>query len=87
MIHSMSGGVLSDGSLYTFAKVETEGNARWYLSVFPVSEGEIVLCPSEGGHIEGRVLRVERCDRKSAPVPPKNAPYLMKKFENGGEDS
>lgn len=31
MIHSLAGGVLADGEIYTFAKVRAGEEAMWYL--------------------------------------------------------
>ncbi len=82
MIHSLSGGVLADGGLYTFAKVELRAGPRWFLSPFPVSVGERVLAPSSAGTEEGTVLKVEVCTRQTAPIPVNRAEELEKKAEN-----
>lgn len=76
MIHSMAGGVLSDGELYLFVKVDGEA-AGWYLSLFPVKEGARVLLPFGAETREGTVLKVERCTAQTAPVPVKRALYLL----------
>ena len=70
MIHSLSGGVLGDNGVYTFAKVEVEGAPRWYVAPFPVKEGDTVAVPYGAvGEMQGRVLRTEHCTAHTAPVP------------------
>ena len=55
MIHSLSGGVLGDNGVYTFAKVEVEGAPRWYVAPFPVKEGDTVAVPYGAvGEMQGR---------------------------------
>ena len=71
MIHSLAGGVLADGEIYTFAKIRTGEAAMWYLvpELVFVKEGDRVLVPE--GHFtrEGVVEKLERCTRQTAPVP------------------
>ena len=43
MIHSLSGGVIADGNIYTFVKVELDGEPRWFICPFPVKEGDRVF--------------------------------------------
>lgn len=69
MIHSMSGGVLSDGSIYTFAKVRFDGGVGWYLAPRGVKAGDRVLAPYRGEPREGAVERTENCTAQTAPVP------------------
>lgn len=77
MIHSLSGGIVTDSALYTFVKVRLaeggdEGKAYWFLSeTRDVSEGDAVLVPCGRGEIpcKGSVERVERCERQTAPWP------------------
>ena len=79
MIHSLSGGVLSDGDIYTFARVEVEGTARWYLSPLPVKEGDRVLVPF--GFLEekeGVVAKVESHTVQTAPCSVKRTPEILK---------
>lgn len=79
MIHSLSGGVLSDGGVYTFAKVETQENTRWYLSPFPVKAGDRVSVPfGLSGEREGVVLKTEDCTAQTAPCSVKRAPEIIK---------
>ena len=51
MIHSLAGGVLADGEIYTFAKVRAREEATWYLvpELVFVKEGDRVLVPE--GHL------------------------------------
>lgn len=71
MIHSMSGGVIADGEVYTFAKVEVEGAPYWYLAPDSVKEGDAVLVPfgKSGALQQGVVKKVERGTRQTAPYP------------------
>ena len=79
MIHSLSGGVLSDGEIYTFVKVETEGASRWYVSLLPVKEGDRVVVPF--GMLEereGTVLKVESHTVQTAPCSVKRTPEILR---------
>ena len=79
MIHSLSGGVLADGDIYTFAKVEVEGTARWYLSMLPVKEGNRVIVPLNLlEEKEGVVLKVESHTVQTAPCSIKRAPEILR---------
>ena len=79
MIHSLSGGVLGDNGVYTFAKVEVEGAPRWYVAPFPVQEGDTVAVPYGAvGEMQGRVLRTEHCTAHTAPVPISRAQELLR---------
>ena len=79
MIHSLSGGVLSDGDIYTFAKVEVEGTSRWYLCPLPVQEGDRVIVPLNLlDEKEGVVLKVESHTVQTAPCSIKRAPEILK---------
>ena len=73
MIHSMSGGVLSDGGIYTFAKVRFEDTVGWYLAPRGVKAGDRVMAPFRGESREGVVERIESCTAQTAPVPPSRA--------------
>ena len=65
----MSGGVLSDGMMYTFAKVRFEDTVGWYLAPRGVKAGDRVLAPLKGTSAEGVVERLEACSKQTAPVP------------------
>ena len=79
MIHSLSGGVLSDGEIYTFAKVEVEDGARWYLCPLPVKAGDRVLVPLNlFDEQEGVVVKVESHTAQTAPCPLKRTPEILK---------
>ena len=58
MIHSLSGGVLSDGGVLWFAKVDVAGTPCWYLSPHTLAAGTRVRVPFGGGSAEGEVLRI-----------------------------
>ena len=78
MIHSLSGGVIAENGTYTFAKVEIDGAPYWFLSPFPVREGDRVLAPFGRGDLprEGIVRRVETASAQCAPVPMNRAKEL-----------
>lgn len=72
MIHSLSGGVLSENGNHTFTKVEIGGASYWFLSPFStVKEGDIVLVPFGKFDLprEATVLKVEENTAQCAPVP------------------
>lgn len=70
MIHSLSGGVLSDGESRLFVKVIAEGTPCWYLSPdLTVTAGDEVLVPFGRGTAQGRVERTMFADGKTSPVP------------------
>ncbi len=77
MIHSLSGGVIADNEMYTFAKVRTDGVPAWFLSPFRVKAGDLVLVPAAGGEAVGEVERVENCTPQTAPVPVKRAREIL----------
>lgn len=83
MIHSMSGGVLSEYGTYTFVKVKITGAEApyyWYISDFEVNEGDAVCAPFGGGVREGTVLKVEHnVSGQVAPVPVKRVKKLLYK--------
>ncbi len=71
MIHSLAGGVLADGQIYTFAKISFGEETAWYLApdLLFLKEGDKVLAPQ--GHLtkEGTVVKLERGTKQTAPVP------------------
>ena len=79
MIHSLSGGVIADGNIYTFVKVELDGEPRWFICPFPVKEGDRVLLPFNYiEEREGVVLKTENCTAQTAPCSVKRAPEILK---------
>lgn len=85
MIHSMSGGVLSEYGTYTFVKVKFDGDERpyWYVSDFEVQEGDRVSAPFGAGGLgkPATVVRVEQnVSAQVAPVPVKRAKKLLYKL-------
>ncbi len=79
MIHSLSGGVLADNGPFTFAKVQTENALKWYLSPFPVKEGDGVLVPAGAfGEARGVVIKTETCSKQTAPVPFSHAQEIIR---------
>ena len=77
MIHSLSGGTLSDGEIYTFAKVRANGSVLWCLAPMKVETGDRVLILLEREETEGEVERVEHCTRQTAPVPMRAAREIL----------
>lgn len=75
MIHSLSGGVICDVGIYSFAKVELtegfdEGRSFWYLNEFPeLKEGDAVRVPRGRMTVLGKVVRIEENSEQTAPVP------------------
>lgn len=75
MIHSLSGGVLSDFETYSFAKVEfaegpDKGRKYWYLNEFPLlKEGDEVIVPYMRGRVRATVVSIEQNTAQTAPVP------------------
>ncbi|MDE6411359.1 MAG: hypothetical protein K2L02_02340 [Clostridia bacterium] len=79
MIHSLSGGVIADGQIYTFVKVEVDGAPRWFISPFPVKAGDRVLVPFNYiEEREGVVLKTENCTANTAPCSVKRTPEILK---------
>lgn len=83
MIHSLCGGVLSDGSVYTFAKISVEDAPYWYVTRIALSAGDRVLVPfgKRETPCEGTVMRVETCTAQTAPVPVARAKEVIKLIE------
>ncbi len=77
MIHSLSGGVLADGTVYPFAKVRVEEVPRWYLGGYGERAGDRVLVPFGGRTCEGIVERVEECTAQTAPCSLKHAARIL----------
>lgn len=75
MIHSLSGGVICDVGIYSFAKVEylegfDAGRIYWYLNEFPeLKEGNIVIVPCGRASVRAKVLRIEENSEQIAPIP------------------
>lgn len=85
MIHSMSGGVLSEYGVYTFVKVrfDPEQTPYWYVSDFEVQEGDSVLAPFGASGLGKRaiVIKVEEgVSGQVAPVPIKRVKKLLGKL-------
>ena len=83
MIHSMSGGVLSEYGTYTFVKVKFDGDDRpyWYVSDFEVEEGDRVSAPFGTTNKPATVLRVEHnVSGQVSPVPIRRAKKLIAKL-------
>lgn len=81
MIHSMSGGVLSDGEVYTFLKVEIEKETHWYFTrEAGAKEGGRVVVPFGRADFpcEGTIVKVERTTLQCAPVPAKHLKEVLK---------
>lgn len=85
MIHSLSGGVLSEDGYHTVVKVKFFGEDKvgyFLCDDFRVSVGDKVVVESLGcGTEEGEVLRVDKnVSEKCSPVPVKRARKVLKKL-------
>ncbi|MDE7164891.1 MAG: hypothetical protein K2O04_05670 [Clostridiales bacterium] len=85
MIHSMSGGKLSDYGSYTFVKLKFEGDERtyWYICEFEVEEGDRVSAPFgvSGLSKPATVVKVEcGVSGQVAPIPIKRAKRVLQKL-------
>ncbi len=71
MIHSLSGGVISDDEQLTYVFVcADDGRKRWYICpFFGVSEGDKVSVNMDGVTLTAEVTRVEYVTKKTAPWP------------------
>lgn len=84
MIHSMSGGVLSEYDSYTFVKITFEDGGRpyWYVSDFEVSEGDAVTAPFGGAVKRATVIAVEQnVSGQVTPVPLRSVKKLISKAQ------
>ena len=75
MIHSLSGGVISENGKHTFVKVEINERPYWFLSPFStVKEGDRVIVPFGKADLprETVVVKVEENTAQCAPVPMKH---------------
>lgn len=81
MIHSMSGGMIAENAVVTFAKVQTEEGALWFVAPEKTEAGEEVLVPvgREERLVRGRVLKTEHCTPHTAPVPLSRAREIFSK--------
>ena len=77
MIHSLSGGVIADNEIYTFAKVRIGDMPRWFIANLRVEAGDRVLVPTSDGTEEGTVERVENCTPQTAPIPVRRAAEIL----------
>lgn len=80
MIHSLSGGVLSENGRHTFVKVELGGAPYWFLSPCPVKTGDRVLVPFGKGDFptEAVAVKVEEATAQCSPVPMKHLKELYR---------
>lgn len=82
MIHSMSGGILSEVGSYTFVKVVFDGDPApyWYVADFDVNEGDRVIAPRGRADVPtaATVVKVERnVNGQVTPVPLKRVKKLF----------
>lgn len=85
MIHSMSGGVLSEFDNYTFVKVVFDDSPTpyWYVTDLELSAGNRVLAPFGAGGVgkAATVVKVEdNVSGQVAPVPVKRVKRIIKKL-------
>ncbi len=79
MIHSLSGGVIAENGVATYAKVDVAGTPCWYLSPRRLEAGTRVVVPfGRSGRAEGTVLRCEDCTPQTAPVPANRARSILR---------
>ena len=84
MIHSLSGGVMSDVEHCDFAKVEIPGEGIfWYISkIEGLKVGEEVVVPFGrlSKNVVGKVLRIDRnVSSQVSPIPFKHAKNIVGK--------
>lgn len=80
MIHSLSGGIIKDAGSYTFVKVEFDDGTRWYISDFPVEQGDKVCAPFGKADMPkiGVAVKVENnVSGQVTPIPVKAAKKLI----------
>lgn len=79
MIHSLSGGVIAENGVQTFAKVDVAETPAWYLAPRRLEAGTRVVVPvGRSGRAEGTVLRCEDCTPQTAPVPMNRARAILR---------
>ena len=82
MIHSMSGGVMSEINFYDFAKIEVKDEGIfWYIcDIAGIKEGQKVTIPfgRENKIVEGIVLRIDKnVSSQNAPISVKRAKKVL----------
>lgn len=82
MIHSLSGGVISQYDTYLYCKVKFEENITpawcWYISPYPhICANQRVLVPFFGREIVGVVERVDKVSAQTAPYPVKRTQEII----------
>ncbi len=84
MIHSMSGGVISnyENLIYVFVQIEEgadTGVKRWYISPFiHINVEDKVEVPCGSSVCAGKVLRVENVTAQTAPFPVKRTQEIFR---------
>lgn len=79
MIHSLSGGVIAENGIGTYAKVDVSGTPCWYLAPRRLKAGTRVVVPvGKSGRAEGTVLRCEDCTPQTSPVPANRARAILR---------
>ena len=87
MIHSLSGGILSENKLFNFAKVEILNDYYsgifWYVfDGLKLKVGDVVWVPFGKQEIlvKGKVLRIDKnVSQQSSPIPFKMAKKIVSK--------
>lgn len=83
MIHSLAGGDIRGDKFFDFAKVElldgaNAGSIRWYLSIFGLQVGDVVVVPDGYLTAKAKVLQIDKnVSSFSAPIPPKRAQEIL----------
>ncbi len=85
MIHSLSGGVITqyDKLIYAFAEIKSGAEAgvkRWYISPFrAIKAGVKAIVPSQyGGEATAEIIRVEVVTAQTAPFPVKRTGEIIR---------
>lgn len=85
MIHSLSGGVISEDEITNYAKVQFEnGDIYWYKTQMQdLNENDFVLVPfgNTNKPLKAKVIRLDKnISSKCAPVPAKRAKEIICKL-------
>ena len=85
MIHSLSGGIVSEDIRADFVKVEIEGEGSfWYVSkIADLKEGDFVVVPfgRNAKEVKAKGLRIDKnVSYQISPIPFKHAKTILRKI-------
>ena len=85
MIHSLAGGIVSEVKVADFAKVEIDGEGKfWYISkIADLKEGDFVLVPfgKNLAETKAKVLRIDKnVSSQASPIPFGRAKVILRKI-------